>query len=112
MLTTLKRRESVGQVALDSRSVLIASFSPCHEEAMSGVLQDTRICLVASKAFPDVALSHIYRSGTRATVPDHVHAFKTVEMKMSQVYREKRAPQLPLALGPIQSIHRCSLLYG
>ena len=110
MLSTLKRRESIGQVALDSRSVLVASFSPCHEETVFGILQDIGLCSVAGKALPDVSLSHVHRSGICATMPDHVHASKTVEVRMSQIYGAKRAPELSFALGPVQPIHRLFLL--
>ncbi len=112
MLNISKRREHFGQVTLDSKSESDVNFSPCHEESVCGILQDIRIRSVTSEAIPDVSLSHVYRFGIHATVPDDVHASKAIEVRMSQVYCEKRAPCLPFALGPVQPIHRCSSCKG
>ena len=102
MTNAYKRIQGIGQIALDSRSAIRPNRRPGGEKPVYGVLQDLWIASVSSKAFSHVSLAHVHSTGIRTTVPDNVHAFKSMKVWVSQVQAEQGTPDVPLTLVPVQ----------
>ena len=61
-----------------------------------------------SQAIGDKTLPHVNRRGFLPSMPDNVDTLKVIEMRVLEVYIEKRAPLIFHTLVPIELHYRFS----